>query len=322
MAGEEYQPGDALAGYEVLGHLGTVGLCDRYRVAARDGRELCAGVLPVTNSDVAEHLRGMGLERLHHPNLWQLLDVGLAGSRPVLVGERIAGRTLRDELSEGPLAPRDASAVARDLLEGLAAAHAAGFVHRDVRPETILVERGPSGLRAKIVDLGVAGAIFELVSTGRSVTTSGHTIGRPHYWAPERARRPAQADARADLFSFGCVLYELHVGRSPFQGLNLYDCYHATLEEKYEPLPATVPDPVRLTVGALLRAKAADRPQGCNEVLELLAGSRDAPARSLAGSPPLSAPMADPRRAWLIGGAVGALVTAGIAAAAWLALGR
>lgn len=265
-----FRIGETVVGHVVLERRGTIGAADRYLVQAPDGQVRMLGVVPVRHAEMAERLRAVGAHRVRHPNVVPLLDVVSIGTSPGLITEPLSAEsTLRHLLDQGPLPPATALALFRGLVEGLGACHAAGLHHRDLRPENVVVVDGA----ARVLDLGVASAMFDLVSAGRSVTTSGHTVGRPHYWAPERARKPQSADARSDLFSLGCILYELFAGKGPFAGLNLYDCYHATLEEKYVPLGevrADIPPSVLALVPSMLRTDPDKRPQSCAEVLERL----------------------------------------------------
>ncbi|MCB9689886.1 MAG: serine/threonine protein kinase [Alphaproteobacteria bacterium] len=314
-----FRGGEIVASHVVQKRLGTIGAADRYLVRAPDGETRMLGIVAVRNAEMAKRLEEMGVTGVRHRNVVPLLEVLTVGTSPVLLTEAVdPDTTLRMVLDRGPLPADTALALFRGLVDGLAACHAAGLSHRDLRPENVVVADGV----ARIMDLGVAAAMFDLVSAGRSVTTSGHTIGRPHYWAPERARKPQSADARSDLFSLGCILYELFAGKGPFAGLNLYDCYHATLEEKYVPLASVRPDTpsaVLHLVPMLLRADPAKRPQSCAELLErfelfTLEGAEPAtpPSRPVAHPTPVD------RTPWIVGG-VGVLVV--LAGAAWWVLG-
>lgn len=301
MASADEQPlvkiGHRVGPYEVVEALGLRGLADRYLARTADGTERMLGVVPAQHPELVETLAEMGLQRVRHPNVLRVHEVLNLGKLPVLVTDVVRGPTLRTWLAEHPRMDADTALLLfRGLLEGAAAIHAAGLVHRDLRPETVLVTGGTTPV-GHILDLGIATAVFNLVTGGRSVTTSGSFIGQPHYWAPERARKPQHADHRADLFSLGCILYELFAGVGPFAGLNLYDCYHATLEGSYRPLSELRPDApmaIQSTVQRLLQARPGDRLQSVAEILErldllTLAGDAPAPTRA-AGKPTSTAP--------------------------------
>jgi serine/threonine protein kinase len=320
MSEAEFPSGSAIGAYRVVEPLGVVGLAERYRVVAPDGSVRVLGLLGVNHPDMARGLTDQALTELRHPNVVPLVEVVQLGRRAAVVTGPLSGVTLKERLASGPVSDELALSWFRGLLDGLEAAHRRGLVHRDLRPETILVD----GDHASILDLGVASAMFALVHGGRSVTTSGTTIGRPHYWAPERARRPQSADGRSDLFSLGCVLYEMFAGVGPFAGLNLYDCYHATLESRFPPLAERrkgLPPHVGALVGALLRARPEQRPQSCAEVREILDGVRPAPPSTTPAPPTTVAPPPPrPPPRWPLA-VTAALFVALLAGLGWLALG-
>jgi serine/threonine protein kinase/pimeloyl-ACP methyl ester carboxylesterase len=148
---------------------------------------------------------------LNHPNIVIVHDFGELEGRPFLVTELVEGMTLRERLREGPVPIRDAIEIALQVTSALAAAHARGLVHRDVKPENVMVR--PDGF-VKVLDFGLAKlARPELPS----LTQPGHAAGTPSYMSPEQARAEP-VDARTDVFSVGAVLYELVTGRLAFGG--------------------------------------------------------------------------------------------------------
>ncbi|WP_413250669.1 Stk1 family PASTA domain-containing Ser/Thr kinase [Sinomonas flava] len=170
--------------------------------------------------------------RLSHPHVVSVLDRGHDGDVFFLVMEYVPGRNLRQLLNEsGPLAPKQALALIYAVVEGLAAAHAAGLVHRDIKPENVLL--GDSG-QIKVADFGLARAATASTSTGL-------TLGTVAYIAPELVQRTG-GDARSDLYSVGIMLYELLTGRQPFRG-DLPD------QIAYQHLTADVPPPSELVPG-------------------------------------------------------------------------
>lgn len=318
------RPGERIGRYVVLSEVGRLGTADRFLVRADDGSEHLLGVVGARHPDLVVHLREMRLERVRHRNVVGVVEVVEVGAHPGVVTELVRGPTLL-EWQRRQLPAETRLALFRGLVEGVGAAHRAGFVHRDLRPELVVVEGEAT---ARVLDLGVATAIFDLTTGGRSVTTSGVVVGRPHYWAPERARRPSSADARADLFSLGCILYELFAGAGPFAGLNLYDCYHATLEQRFVPLSERCPDAPPAVLGLvpmLLRADPERRPGSCAELLERLDPHTldDAPSSSSA-SPPGGVRAPGARRTLPPGGWVvlGAGIGAILATAGWFVFGR
>ena len=152
---------------------------------------------------------------LSHPNVVAVFDQGADGDTVFLVMEYVAGHTLRDVLrTHGRLSPAQALAVLEPVVAALAAAHRAGLVHRDVKPENVLIaNHGHEGAQVKVADFGLARAIAEAHLT----STSTVLIGTASYLAPEQVSRGV-ADARADVYAAGVMLYELLTGTPPFRG--------------------------------------------------------------------------------------------------------
>jgi hypothetical protein len=201
--------------YELAEPLGHGGMADVW--AARDLRLrrdvavkfLGPGVATRADGKARFEAEARSAASLNHPNIVTVYDSGEHDGSPFLVMERLPGRTLADEIAEGPLDPERALSVAGDVLAALEAAHDAGIVHRDIKPANVLL--CPDGT-AKVADFGIAKASSEVdVTTGRVI------LGTPAYLAPERlAGRPATP--ASDLYSVGVLLYEALSGRAPFEG--------------------------------------------------------------------------------------------------------
>ncbi len=173
--------------------------------------------------------------QLSHPNVVSVYDQGRDGPYPYLAMEYLPGRTLRDLLSERRLfPPREALSIMVPLLSGLAAAHTAGIVHRDVKPENVLI--APDG-HLKVVDFGLARALSGIGSQ----TRTGVIIGTVAYLAPEQVTG-ASADARTDIYAAGIVLFELLTGAKPHTG-------ESPLAVAYKHVNETVPAPSRFVQG-------------------------------------------------------------------------
>jgi serine/threonine-protein kinase len=158
------------------------------------------------------------LARLYHPHILQLYDFGVLGpasGHPGLffVMPYVRGESLRQRLArDGPMPLDDALALARDLAGALAYAHAQAVVHRDIRPENILLEAG----HALLSDFGIAGVLES--AGGERLSASGIVLGQPGYMSPEQAAGARAIDGRTDVYGLGCVLYEMLAGEPPFTG--------------------------------------------------------------------------------------------------------
>jgi tRNA A-37 threonylcarbamoyl transferase component Bud32 len=149
------------------------------------------------------------MARLNHPHVVAVYESGEAGGLPFLVMEYVDGVTLRDAMRERKLSPAEALAVVPQICDALEYAHRQGVVHRDVKPENILLGRDG---RVKIADFGLAKVTDP---AGVSLTGTRQAMGTPHYMAPEQWEKPAEVDHRADIYALGVVLYELLTGELP-----------------------------------------------------------------------------------------------------------
>jgi serine/threonine-protein kinase len=158
--------------------------------------------------------------KVAHENLVGVRDFGaLEDGRPYLVMDLVEGRSLAQEIAESPLAPARALAILAHVLRGLRQAHAAGVVHRDLKPDDIvLVDRGERRDVAVIVDFGTAALLGGAGAAAEQLTRAGIALGAPAYLAPERLDPDAAVDGRADLYSATCILFEMLTGRPPFGG--------------------------------------------------------------------------------------------------------
>ena len=216
---------------------------------------------------------------LNHPNIVSVYDTGEAKdptsgvSVPYIVMELVKGRTLRDILRDGrPILPRRALEFTVGVLDALAYSHAAGIVHRDIKPANVMITTAGN---VKVMDFGIARAVSDTSST---MTQTAAVIGTAQYLSPEQARGET-VDARSDLYSTGCLLYELLVGRPPFTGDSPVSVAYQHVREA--PVPPSTLDP-EVTPGmdaVVLRALAKspeDRYQTASEmatdIRRLLAG--------------------------------------------------
>jgi serine/threonine protein kinase len=294
-----FASGSQIGPYELLSPLGEGGMGEVYR--ARDtrlGREVALKVLS-RSEDARSRERFLREARIAssitHANVVALFDLGEHEGHPYLVTELLEGRTLRAVVDEGPAPWRKAAALALQMAEGLGAAHEKGVVHRDLKPDNMIVTA--SG-QLKILDFGIARTVEQGGAAGLTtdegpaqagaartgqLTATDATIGTPAYMSPEQLRAE-RVDARSDLFSFGCVLYELLAGRRPFVASTGVDLAAAILQREPPPLPESTPQGLAQLVSRCLAKGAADRPQSAREVgdaLRALLGmealERDAP---------------------------------------------
>jgi len=213
--------------------------------------------------------------RLRHPNIVPLYDSGEAEGSLFFVMPYEDGQSLRERLRDnGALPIADALSVLRDVARALAYAHKHGVVHRDIKPDNVML----SGDAAVVTDFGIAKAV-SVAFTGPSdatLTQAGTVIGTPAYMAPEQATGDASIDHRADIYSFGCFGYELFTGQPPFQEQTTHLLIAAHLATQPRPITEVRPDVPLLVAELLARclAKApTDRPQSARELLLVLDGA-------------------------------------------------
>ncbi|MGB8946230.1 MAG: serine/threonine-protein kinase, partial [Streptomyces sp.] len=239
-------PGDVVDGrFELIERLGSGGMGTVWRardtvlhreVAVKEvrpaGHELTDEQSRVLRERVLREARA--LARLNHPHVVTIHHIVDMGPHPWLVMELLPGRTLQDLLEQGTLPPHEAARIGRQLLSALRVAHAAGILHRDVKPANILLREAAPGTDLSVVltDFGIASL---LGST--QLTATGDLIGSPEYIAPERIRGTDQGPA-ADLWSLGVVLYVAVEGVSPLRRATTLATLAAVLDD-------VVPPPVR-----------------------------------------------------------------------------
>ncbi|MEQ1833009.1 MAG: protein kinase [Candidatus Eisenbacteria bacterium] len=205
--------------------------------------------------------------RISHPSVIRIHDLVDLGGAHAISMEYFAGRDLGVVLREdGPLSPARATRMAEQVLEGLAAAHAAGVLHRDIKPANLLMGDGDE---VRIVDFGLASA----TQTGQSrLTASGLLVGTPEYISPEQIRG-TDIDERCDLYSFGVVLYEALSGKAPFHGATAVNVLFQHLEGEVPRLSqaaAGIPPELDEFVMRAMAREPGDRPASAGAMLEML----------------------------------------------------
>ena len=279
--------------YQILNPIGAGGMGEVYK--ARDTRLDRIVAIKVSKEAFSERFEreARAVAALNHPNICQLYDVG----PDYLVMEYIEG---------APIASVDTTRklldIAVQIADGLAAAHAAGIVHRDLKPDNILLTRDG---RVKILDFGLAKIVAASSADADATramtrTEAGTTLGTIAYMSPEQARGSADLTARSDQFSFGLVLYELAAGRRPFPRDSAAEIMTAIIREEPDPLPPTVPAPLRWIVERLLAKDPSDRYESTRDLYRELRQIRDRLSENtVSGIQPASAVAIPPRqRSW------------------------
>ena len=314
--------GTKLGPYEIQNPLGVGGMGEVYR--ARDtrlDRIVAVKILPSHLSDNPEakqrfEREARTISSLNHPNICTLHDIGSQDGTSYLVMEYVEGQTLDARLQKGPLPLKQALECAVQICDALEKAHRAGIVHRDLKPGNVILTA--SG--AKLLDFGLAkpltagihatadkGALTPstptmnlsmLTATPAALTQQGTIVGTFQYIAPE-VLQGQEASPRSDIFSFGCVLYEMVTGRRAFEGKTQLSVMSAILEEDPEPLSSVQPtSPVALdyTVRTCLEKNPEDRFQTAHDVKLQLGWIAKSPSQT--GAPALAAPKGRPKL-WL-----------------------
>jgi serine/threonine protein kinase len=268
--------GTTLGAYRIVRRLGRGGMGVVYEARQISlARDVALKVLPPVRAADKEYINRFVREarsaaKLNHPNIVQIYDVGKAGNVYFFSMELVRGGTLRDLLSrDGPLSPERAVKYVVEAARGLEYAHSRGIIHRDVKPDNIMIDEHG---RAKVADLGLAKGPRE---GDASMTSSGVAMGTPHYMAPEQATDAKHADHRADIYSLGCTLYHLVTGRVPYHGTSAFEI---VIKHVNEPLmPAHVANPnvseeLSRVIDRMTAKKAANRYGSMGEVIAALEG--------------------------------------------------
>ena len=273
---------EALAGrYDIDRELGRGGMATVYR--ARDVQHDRWVALKVLHPELAASLGAERFQReiklaasLQHPHILGVYDSGSVDGYLWFTMPFVEGESLRDRISrEKQLAVADAVRICREIALALDFAHRKGVIHRDIKPENLLLIDG----QAMLADFGIARALG--ADKGESLTSTGMSIGTPAYMSPEQASGDGSIDARTDIYSLACVLYEMLAGEPPFSGPTMQAVIARVMTETPRALTSVRPSVSRQLAGAVSQGMAktpADRPATAGEFARMLESTATMPA--------------------------------------------
>ena len=320
--------GDRLGRYEILGPIGAGGMGEVWR--ARDtelDREVAVKILPESFASDENRLErfqreAKALAALSHPNLLDIYDVGTTDGIHYAVTELLEGDTLRERITPSGLPWKKVTSIGAAVADGLAAAHGRGIIHRDIKPENLFITADG---RVKILDFGLAAVHEEAEPDAETatITEAGTVMGTPGYMAPEQVKgKPA--DTRSDIFSLGCVIYEMASGHRAFGGDTGVEVMAAILKEEPPQLSSSgvaVPVDLERAVHRCLEKRPEARFQSAADLAYSLKSVGLSGAVPLMATPSAVTPPGEGARSrWRLA-AVAALVVVA-AAASWWAVTR
>jgi serine/threonine protein kinase len=293
MATETIQPAlEAVGDYDLVEKIAEGGMGAVYRGRERaSGKTVAIKIVPPHMTSNPVLMKRFEQEynaarTLAHPNIVRALAFGLHGTQPYLVMEFVDGESLGDRLErEKRIAEQEAIRIIGQVAQGLHQAHKQGLVHRDVKPDNILLT--PDG-QAKLADLG----LVKELETDLNLTRTGRGLGTPHFMAPEQFRNAKNADVRCDIYSMAATLYMMVTGDLPFKSCGPLDAWMKKIHNELTPAREILPTLSERTDWAIRRAMSSDpnlRPGSCREFIEDLTGHstrRLAPADTSTGEVP------------------------------------
>jgi serine/threonine protein kinase len=244
----KFSSGSRLAQYEIIEAIGAGGMGEVYRARdSRLGREVAIKVMAdriATDPDMRRRFEteARAVAALSHPSILAIHELAVVEGAPISVMELLQGETLRTRLAGGPLPWRDAVHIAASVAEGLAAAHARGIVHRDLKPENVFLTTDGG---VKILDFGLAvlrsnAPVPDPDAPTIAATAQGTVLGTLGYMSPEQVAGE-RVDGRSDIFSLGCVLYEMISGRRLFHGSTPQEVIAGLMRDRVPPLSGVDP---------------------------------------------------------------------------------
>ncbi|TMQ04325.1 MAG: serine/threonine protein kinase, partial [Deltaproteobacteria bacterium] len=298
---------DRLGNYRVVSRIGEGGMGTVYRAEhALLGKAVAVKVLRPElsqNPDMVDRFfnEARGTAQLRHPGIVDVFDFGYcADGAAFIVMELLHGESLTSRIArEGRLAWPQACRFARQVASSLAAAHRAGIVHRDLKPDNVflVIEPDEAEERTKVLDFGIA-KLADASARGSVRTRADLVLGTPAYMSPQQCRGAGQVDHRSDIYSLGCMLFEMVCGRPPFVGEGFGDLIHAhmaMLPPAPRGLVPELPEALEQLIFRMLAKAEADRPQSMAAVAAELDALAEAPSDAIPSStgpsscPPIAA---------------------------------
>ncbi len=259
------------------------------------------------------------MSHLTHPNVVRIFDVGsLADDTPYMAMELLSGETLGARMTKlGPMPVATARGLMLQACDAVAAAHAIGVVHRDLKPDNMFLTRGEAGDEVlKVLDFGISKTMRATVADDQQkLTKTTDVFGSPMYMSPEQLKASRDVDGRADVWSLGVILHEMLAGTAPFAGRSVAEIFGAILYKQPERLSRVRPDVPPDMEAAVLRALEKDRSKRFATVEELRAAISGAPKAAVA-------PATSPSRRPVLIAAIVVMAIAGVVSfllARWLA---
>jgi tetratricopeptide (TPR) repeat protein len=285
---DEGAPRRTIGPYRVIGRLGGGGMGVVYEGVTADGTRAAVKVLrpAVASEEAGRRFSREAATRIEHPNVVRVLDAGEEpGGAPWIAFERLEGATLDAVIAARRVTLPEAVRIVLEAARGLAAAHARGIVHRDVKPSNLFLTREG---HVKVLDFGIA----RMLERETRVTLTGTVVGTPSYVSPEQAQGDPRLDARTDVWSLGVVLYELIAGRAPFDRDTALATMLAVLMDQPPPLSLVVtgvPEALSAVVERCLAKRREDRVPSATALCEALEAidleaAASAPPASLAAT--------------------------------------
>lgn len=278
-----------LGNYDVLAKLAEGGMGTVYKARSRLTGEIVAVKVvspgPARNPIVLQRFERefAAAKVLDHPNVVRAIEFSGAGPHPFLVMEFVDGESLGQRMERTGAVPEpEAVALIAQVCDGLQRAHKQGLVHRDVKPDNVMVNL--DGV-AKLTDMG----LVKEIDNDLNLTKTGRGLGTPHYMAPEQFRNAKTVDVRGDVYSLGATLYALVTGTVPFATSNPLECWMKKIRNEFpapKELNAAISDRVDWAIRRAMSAEPNQRPSSCREFLEDLTGQSRASATPSSTAPP------------------------------------